>query len=57
MSTEPNKETYLGDGVYASYDGYQIALRAPRHFGDDFVFLDKEVYQALVRFAGEALQQ
>ena len=22
-------ETYLGDGLYASFDGYQIWLRAP----------------------------
>lgn len=25
-----HKETYLGDGLYASYDGYHIILRAPR---------------------------
>ena len=27
MSVEENKETYLGDAVYASFDGYQIWLR------------------------------
>jgi hypothetical protein len=26
-------ETYLGDGAYASFDGYQIRLRAPRSEG------------------------
>jgi hypothetical protein len=25
----PN-ETYLGDGLYASFDGWQVKLRAPR---------------------------
>jgi hypothetical protein len=25
---EENKEHYLGDGVYVSFDGYQLALRA-----------------------------
>jgi len=28
--TPMDKETYLGDGLYASYDGWQICLRAPR---------------------------
>jgi hypothetical protein len=33
-------ETYLGDGLYASFDGYQIRLRAPREGGDHVVFLE-----------------
>lgn len=40
-------ETYLGDGLYASYDGYQIRLRAPRENGDHEVFLEDGV---LIRF-------
>lgn len=27
---KPVEEVYIGDGLYASYDGYQIKLRAPR---------------------------
>jgi hypothetical protein len=39
MSTE--RETYLGDGLYASFDGWQIRLRAPREGGVDHeVFLE-----------------
>ena len=34
------RETYLGDGLYASFDGYQIRLRAPRDGGDHVVFLE-----------------
>jgi len=30
MSYEQDKEVYLGDGLYASFDGYAIRLRAPR---------------------------
>lgn len=41
-----NKETYLGDGVYASFDGFQIVLRAPR----GFVILDPDVYKELQEF-------
>ena len=42
-----NAETYLGDGLYASFDGWQLALRAPRLEGDHFVALEPTVYQAL----------
>jgi hypothetical protein len=36
----PCNETYLGDGLYASWDGWQIRLRAPREGGDHEVFLE-----------------
>lgn len=44
------KETYLGDGLYASDDGFQIALRAPREVGDHFVYMEPEVISAFIRF-------
>jgi hypothetical protein len=43
-------ETYLGDAVYASFDGYMIKLRT----GDgnaQVIYLESEVYAALCRFA------
>ena len=43
-------ETYLGDGLYASCDGFQITLRAPREFGDHFVALEPAVLEAFQRF-------
>lgn len=47
-------ETYLGDGLYASYDGYQIKLRAPRDIdggeGDHVVFLEDSVLSRLLAF-------
>jgi hypothetical protein len=33
-------ETYLGDGLYASWDGWQVRLRAPREGVDHEVFLE-----------------
>jgi hypothetical protein len=36
-------ETYLGDGLYTSFDGYHVVLRAPRHDGDHVVMLETEV--------------
>jgi hypothetical protein len=48
MSTE--HETYLGDGLYASFDGFMITLRAPRERGDHFVGLEPNVFAALVEY-------
>ncbi|MHC6156587.1 hypothetical protein ACVSQB_33025 [Bradyrhizobium elkanii] len=46
----PETETYLGDGLYASFDGYQIQLRAPRPEGDHVVYLEPAVQVAFVKF-------
>lgn len=43
-------ETYLGDGLYATYDGYHVTLRAPRITGDHYVYLDPETWAALQQF-------
>jgi hypothetical protein len=44
------KETYLGDGLYASHDGYQLKLRAPREHGDHEVYLEPPAWAALLKF-------
>lgn len=43
-------ETYLGDGLYASFDGFQIILRAPREEGDHWVALEPNAFIALTEF-------
>jgi hypothetical protein len=43
-------ETYLYDGLYASFDGFQIKLRAPREEGDHVVYLEPRTYDELRRF-------
>lgn len=51
MAREPN-ETYLGDAVYASYDGYQIRLRT----GDgnnQVIYMEPAVLTSLFGFWGE----
>jgi hypothetical protein len=55
MTTEPD-ETYLGDGLYASFDGYQFRLRAPREDGDHFVFLDPSVIDAFARYVERTME-
>ena len=44
---------YLGDGLYAKYDGYQIVLRAndPQNADSPTVYLDYVTYLRLTHFA------
>lgn len=55
----PNKQykQYLGDGVYADYDGYMLILTTED--GENIlntIYLEPEVYVALVRYV-EYLRQ
>lgn len=54
MSDGP-KETYLGDGLYASFDGWQFRLRAPREDGDHIVYLEPAVMRAFDEFREASL--
>lgn len=45
-----NPDTYLGDGLYASFDGYQIRLYTERADGTHEVFLDSSTLVAFERF-------
>lgn len=44
-------EEYLGDGVYVSFDGFSITLRAPRERGDHFIVLEPRELKALIDYA------
>jgi hypothetical protein len=48
-------ETYLGNGLYASFDGWQVILRAPREDGDHWIALEPEVWGALLAFERETI--
>lgn len=55
MSQRHDGETYLGDGVYASFDRHQFRLRAPRPGVEDHViYLDPETYLKLRTFVEES---
>jgi len=41
---------YLGDGVYASFDGYQVWLHVGRHDSPPVVALEPAVLRALVEY-------
>ena len=47
------KETYLGDGLYASFDGWQIQLRAPRYDGEHVIYLEPAVVRAFQNYIAE----
>lgn len=51
------KETYLGDGCYASFDGWQVWLRAPRESGDYLIALEPEVWHALEDYMKRLLEK
>lgn len=41
---------YLGDGVYASFDGYQILISVNDHRNPPAVALEPEVIESLIRY-------
>lgn len=43
-------EEYLYDGVYASFDGFQIKLRVERDNGDHIIYLEPRAWDDLLRF-------
>jgi len=44
------KETYLGDGLYAKFDGFGIELKAERDGMTHWVYLEPNVYLELTNF-------
>ena len=48
MAEKINKQ-YLGDGVYASFDGYHIVLEANVPTTDT-IYLERSVAEALIRY-------
>jgi hypothetical protein len=46
-----DKETYLGDGLYASQHGEMVKLRAPNPIkGDQIIYLEPSVIAALIDY-------
>ena len=50
------KEEYLGDGLFASFDGFMFTLRAPRPDGDHWVGLEPSVLQAFDEYRERTLR-
>jgi len=53
MKKSPYKK-YLGDGLYADFDGHHIVLSAENGFSaTDTVYLDPNVYDALTKYVAD----
>lgn len=51
---DEKKYNYIGDAVYAVFDGNGIELRLDNHENTaGTIYLDSEVFLALIRFAGK----
>lgn len=50
MTTPDQKDAYLGDGVYASFDGYQIWLAVDHHENKQ-VAIEPKVMRQLLSYA------
>ena len=53
MSTnlKPDQKIYLGDAVYANYDGYHVVLTTENGISTtNKIFLEPPVYQALIKY-------
>lgn len=49
--TNKKFERYLGDGVYAEYDGYHIVLKTSDGITTkNTIFLDDSVFNALIEY-------
>ena len=48
---------YLGDGVYAHFDGYSIGLSVNDHRNEPAVWLEPQVLAALNQFAQRMTHQ
>jgi hypothetical protein len=50
-------ETYLGDGLYVSFDGFAFTLRAPRLEGDHYVVLEPAVFREFASFVKQTEEE
>lgn len=49
-------ETYIGDGVYASFDGWQIKLATDRGGEMHVIYLDADTFGNLLQFANREVR-
>ncbi len=48
---KPHKKEYIGDGVYATYDGFGIRLTTEDGYGiTNQIYFEPSVWRSLVKF-------
>jgi hypothetical protein len=53
---QPETTRHLGDGVYATFDGYGIEIRVNDHRSDVVAYLEPSVLEALQGFFAQHQQ-
>lgn len=56
MTDKPFPKTYLGDGVYASFDGYQIWLEGNADNRQNLIALEPQVFGSLMAYWGTIVE-
>lgn len=51
------KNRYIGDGVYAEFDGYNIILRVDDHKSEPLVYLESSAMSSLIDFSNECFKK
>jgi len=46
-----SEQHYIGDGVYVSFDGYQIKCETMRESGRQELYFEPDTFQSLLDFA------
>ena len=54
MSGPPNHKVYIGDGVYAEYDGMGVWLTTQRENGEHRIYLEPKMLDSLVKYVARA---
>lgn len=57
MTIAAYERRYIGDGVYAYHDGYQIWIETPREDGMHRIALEPAVFDALVKFRDDCFKK
>jgi hypothetical protein len=50
VTTQRSEKMYLGDGVYADFDGFGITLHTERDGGTHWIYFEPEVLAALFAY-------
>lgn len=48
------KKQYIGDGIYAEFDGFQIELKAESGGQDNVIYIDDHTWRSLIEFGESA---
>ena len=50
MKARPGTDEYIGDGVYASWDGFGVILDLRMQDSTTRIYLEPEIFQRLVEY-------